>query len=223
MPALSCCVCKRNNEWPSLRIETVEHQEADWLCMAIACPECNELIVRTARCFGDYTSGYTQYDQHDIYPNLPRHIPVNISSDAPDNLRSDYIEASSVLPVSAKASAALSRRTLQSILRDQGYQSRNLADQINTVLEENDPDKLLPLALRNNIDAIRNFGNFSAHPITDITSLQIIDVQPEEAEWCLEIIEGLFEHYYVRPAIDAKKLVDLNQKLNQAGQPPTKS
>ena len=72
------------------------------------------------------------------------------------------------------------------------------------------------------MDAIRNFGNFSAHPITDVTTLQIIDVQPEEAEWCLEIISDLFEHYYVKPAIDSQKLADLNQKLANAGKPPTK-
>ena len=60
--------------------------------------------------------------------------------------------------------------------------------------------KALPQGLHEIIDAIRQFGNFSAHPITDITSLQVIDVEPEEAEWCLEIIEGLFDHYYVKPA-----------------------
>ena len=51
-------------------------------------------------------------------------------------------------------------------------------DQINAVLGEQDASKSLPSALHDTVDAIRNFGNFSAHPITDATTLQIIDVEP---------------------------------------------
>ena len=72
------------------------------------------------------------------------------------------------------------------------------------------------------VDAIRNFGNFSAHPINDITSLQVIDVQPQEAEWCLEILEALFEHFYVGPAAAAAKKKALDAKLKGAGKPPSK-
>ena len=61
-----------------------------------------------------------------------------------------------------------------------------------------------------------------AHPITDLTSLQIIDVEPGEAEWCLEIVAGVLDHYYVKPAANAKKLDELNQKLKQAGKPLAK-
>jgi hypothetical protein len=72
------------------------------------------------------------------------------------------------------------------------------------------------------VDGIRNFGNFSAHPISDVTSLQIIDVEPEEAEWCLEILEGLFDHFYVGPAAAAKKKAALDAKLAAAGKPASK-
>ena len=143
--------------------------------------------------------------------------------EVPGNLKEDYIEASKVLPISPKASAALSRRILQCILDEQGYKSRNLIDQIEAALGEQGPDRILPLALREVIDAVRNFGNFSAHPVTDRTSLQIIDVEAEEAEWCLEIIRGLFEHYYVRPVANAERLLKLNQKLQKARKPPAKS
>ena len=127
------------------------------------------------------------------------------------------------MPISPKASAALSRRVLQSILRDQGYTSRDLAKQIDDLLRETHTDKVLPTSLRNSVDAIRKFGNFSAHPVTDKTTLQIIEVETEEAEWCLEIVESLFDHYYVRPAAEAKRQENLNKRLQQAGQPPTKS
>ena len=142
--------------------------------------------------------------------------------DVPDSFKADYVEACNVLLVSPKASAALSRRVLQGILKDNGYQSSNLAKQIDAVLAESDPNKVLPQTIRETIDAVRNFGNFAAHPITEVTSLQVIDVEPEEAEWCLEIIEAIFDHYYVTPAKVAEKRKQLNQKLSQTGKPPAK-
>ena len=99
---------------------------------------------------------------------------------------------------------------------------RDLAKQIDAVLNETDARKALPNDLHITVDAVRNFGNFSAHPITDQTTLQIIDVDDQEAEWCLQIVAGLFEHYYVKPAAALKKKSDLNEKLKKAGKPPSK-
>lgn len=140
----------------------------------------------------------------------------------PKAFRADYAEACDVLEISAKASAALSRRVL-GILTYQGYESKNLARQIDSVLDEDDPKKMLPGHMRETIDAVRHFGYFATHPITEVTNLQVIDVDPEEAEWCLEIIEALFDHYYVAPARARERLEQLNQKLAQAGRKPAKS
>jgi hypothetical protein len=73
------------------------------------------------------------------------------------------------------------------------------------------------------VDVIRNFGNFSAHPVTDITTLQIIDVEPEEAEWCLETVEEMFQHFYVRPEQAKARKAALDVKLAAAGKPASKS
>jgi Domain of unknown function (DUF4145) len=146
-----------------------------------------------------------------------------VSPDVPKEIAEDYVEACLVLPMSAKASAALSRRCLQNILHQQGYKARDLAAEIDLLLNEQDSRKAIPQALRTTIDAIRGFGNFSAHPIDDKTSLQIIDVEAEEAEWCLEILEGCFEHFYVRPAIAAAKKAALDAKLAAVGKPPSKA
>jgi hypothetical protein len=156
-----------------------------------------------------------------VWPRFAQREPLG--DGVPEALKTDYLEACEVLPISAKASAALSRRVLQAILREQGYASRDLAQQIDAVLQETHSDKVLPTSLRQNVDVIRKFGNFSAHPVTDATTLQVIDVEPQEAEWCLEIVERLFDHYYVRPAADARRLAEFNKTLQQAGQPPTKS
>jgi hypothetical protein len=145
-----------------------------------------------------------------------------VSAYVPAAIRDDYIEACNVLPLSAKASAALSRRCLQNILHEQGYRAKDLNREIDLLLNESDTSKSVPSSLRTTIDGIRNFGNFSAHPIADRTSLEIIDVEPEEAEWCLEILEGLFDHFYVQPQIAAEKKARLDAKLAAAGKPASK-
>jgi len=140
----------------------------------------------------------------------------------PAKVAEGYVEACNVLPISAKASAALSRRCLQSMLPAHNYIDRDLAREIALLLNEADPKKALPHKLRMTVDGIRNFGNFSAHPIDDKTTLQVIDVEDHEAEWCLETIEELFEHFYVGPAT-AKTMIDnLNAKLAAAGKSPMK-
>ena len=140
----------------------------------------------------------------------------------PPEIAQDYVEACNVLPISAKASAALSRRCLQKMLHAHGYNAKDLAKEIDLLLNETDLAKALPHKLRMTVDGIRNFGNFSAHPIDDKTTLQVIDVEPHEAEWCLEIIEELFEHFYVGPAAAKAKKAALDAKLTAAGKPPSK-
>jgi hypothetical protein len=79
-----------------------------------------------------------------------------------------------------------------------------------------------PTGLRTTLDLIRNFGNFGAHVINDQTTLQIIDVEDQEAEYCLDVLDALFDHYYVKPA-EAKRRKDLlDAKLKSAGKPPSK-
>jgi hypothetical protein len=90
------------------------------------------------------------------------------------------------------------------------------------LLNEPDPKKALPHKLRQTVDAIRNFGNFSAHPIDDKTTLQVIEVEPHEAEWCLMTVEELFEHFYVGPSAALAMKAALDAKLAAAGKPPSK-
>jgi hypothetical protein len=104
------------------------------------------------------------------------------------------------------------------MLHDQGYKDRALGKEIEQLLDAG----VLPKHIHETVDAIRNFGNFSAHPINDKTSLQIIDVDPQEAEWCLEILEALFDHFYVGPERAKAKKAALNKKLKGAGKPPSK-
>ena len=47
-------------------------------------------------------------------------------------------------------------------------------------------------------------------------------VEPGEAEWTLDVLDGLFDFYYVQPAVLAARKAALNAKLASAGKPPTK-
>ena len=211
-------------EWEEFEIGSSASEHARWECRVAICPQCNTPLAE----FLKITQAHPEDGGFDIladrfpaYPEVPAWATV--SEYVPSTLAADYREARKVLPHSPKASAALSRRVLQSILRDKGYWSRALSRQIDLVLKEPDPRKGLPTDLQKNVDAIRNFGNFSAHPVTDLTTLQVIDVEPEEAEWCLELVERLFDHYYIRPAMDERRFAELNEKLTQAGKPLAKS
>jgi hypothetical protein len=131
----------------------------------------------------------------------------------------DYSEACIVLPDSPKASAALSRRCLQNLLREKaGVKPGNLANEIQQVIDGGK----LPSHLADSIDAIRNIGNFSAHPTKSNTTGEIVAVEPEEAEWNLDVLEALFDFYYVQPALIQAKRDALNKKLSDSGKPPMK-
>jgi hypothetical protein len=108
------------------------------------------------------------------------------------------------------------------MLHNNGYKVNDLSKEIDLLLNEVDAKKAIRNKLRVTVDGIRNFGNFSAHPIDDKTTLQIIDVEPQEVEWCIETIEELFEHFYVAPAAAKAKKALLDEKLKAAGKPPSK-
>ena len=158
-----------------------------------------------------------------VYP-ARRNRPAIESDSIRQDLKDDYLEACNVLEISAKASAVLSRRVLQLVLKEQGYDHRNLKVQIKKVLAEQG-EKALPTSIKETIEFVRRFGNFSAHPITEETTfhpiteettLQIVNVEPDEAEWCLRIIEELFTHYYVEPDRRKKLIDDAEKKLTKS-------
>ena len=189
---------------------------AYWMYRSANCPSCRDWTIQM-------TLGKDKkplMDWRQVYPIGANRGPV--PPEVPPEIARDYIEACNVLPISAKASAALSRRCLQNMLHAHGYKARDLAKEIDLLLNETDPRKALPHKLRVTVDAIRNFGNFGAHPIDDKTTLQVIEVEPHEAEWCLETIENLVEHFYVGPAAAAAMKAALDGKLAAGGKPPAK-
>jgi len=146
-------------------------------------------------------------------PSALRTVPPEV----PDQIRKDYLESANVLATSPKASAALSRRCLQTVLTEAGgAKKKNLSDQIDEVLPR------LPSYLAKSVDSIRAVGNFAAHPIKSQSSGEIVEVEPLEAECNLDVLDGLFDFYYVQPERAKQRKAAIDKKLKEAGKPPTK-
>jgi hypothetical protein len=108
----------------------------------------------------------------------------------PAQLRADYSEACLIKHKSPKASATLSRRCLQGMIRDfWGITKARLVDEIDELKTKVDPGTW------NAIDSVRHVGNIGAHMEKDVNL--IVDVEPDEAGLLLWLIETLFEEWYV--------------------------
>lgn len=199
-------------------IQLIKDKEGQWGIEQYMCPnpECRRLILYLVVGDDDWHTGRVR-KRILIHPKGSNRPPV--PPEVPPNFTEDYIEACLVLPDSPKASAALSRRCLQHILREKaGVKPSSLADEIQEALDRN----LFPSYIAEIVDAVRNVGNFAAHPTKSKQTGEIIDVEPGEAELNLDVIEALFDFYFVNPALIAKKKAAIDQKLQDAGEPPMK-
>ena len=186
------------------------------------CPECEGLIVQLrrgpVRRYGDDQYETPQYHLEDVcetallYPSDPGR---RAAPEVPEPFRSDFAEATAILPVSPKASAALCRRVLQGVLRQTFSISKgSLAKELTAFFET--PG--LPSYLRSALDPVRSIGNLAAHPEVDPAGV-IVEVEPGESEWLAETIEALFDFAYVQPARLAARRSQLNEKLRAMGKP----
>jgi hypothetical protein len=117
----------------------------------------------------------------------------------PSALRNDYYEACRIRDLSPKASATLARRCLQGMIRNFcGITKPTLFKEIEALRAAID-DGTAPRDVTGEsvdaIDNVRSIGNIGAHMESDIDL--IVDVDPDEAQVLIELIESLFEDWYV--------------------------
>ena len=55
----------------------------------------------------------------------------------------------------------------------------------------------------------------TTHPIKSERPGEVVDVEPGEADWNLDVLEALFNYYFVQPATIKKKQEILNLKLKE--------
>ena len=196
--------------------------KAEFQLSSTVCPACMQLIFRMRRAPlrlvtpTGKTGNMVSFTETILYPKgTARPIPPEVDEEFAD----DFREACLVIGDSEKASAALSRRCLQNLLREKAKtKAKNLAEQIQEVIDSGK----LPSPLADAIDGVRAIGNFAAHPVKSKHTGEVIEVEPGEAEWTLDTLEGLFDFYFVQPAKLEKKRDALDKKLEAAGKPPLK-
>jgi hypothetical protein len=48
---------------------------------------------------------------------------------------------------------------------------------------------------------------------------EVVDATMAEGEWLIEVLEGLFEHYFVEPAREKKRRDEFDERMQAAQQP----
>jgi hypothetical protein len=179
-----------------------------------ACTSCGRMLIKGW--LGAHPPGATQAEGG-AAPLYPAVLPTRpVAAEVPESHAQDLREAAAVLDVSPKASAALSRRLLQHLIRETaGIRKGNLDKEIDALIDSNQ----LPTDLAHDLDMIRHVGNFAAHPIKATDTGQVVEVEPGEAEALLDLLEELLDFYFVRPARRQEKRDALNAKLAAAGKP----
>jgi hypothetical protein len=217
---MKCPHCSIEHHPNTTITDIKEDKDGTWDLEKNICPACGKMTLKlnNVTLTGPSNPPRRKINSQDlIYPKnilkakCPDGVPVEIAE--------DFNEASIVLNISPKASAALSRRCLQTILRDIAkVKSSDLSKEIDEILAR----KELPPYLADALDAVRHIGNFATHPIKSKTTGEIVPVETGEAEWLLEVLEELLTFYFVSPLLLAQRKEQLNKKLIEAGKIPIK-
>lgn len=122
---------------------------------------------------------------------LPGYIPAQ--------LREDYSEACAISELSPKAAATLARRCLQGMVRDFGQvrpstlfkeiEALEKAVELGTAPRDVSIDSIAALT------SVRKIGNIGAHMEADVDT--IVPIEAGEARVLLDLIEALFDEWYV--------------------------
>lgn len=174
-----------------------ENHPVGWRGTIVACPniDCKQVYFVV-----DLKKGaYNQYRQEIETDTVLGHWVLKPDSKAkpqpayiPTQIAEDYIEACRIKDLSPKASATLSRRCLQGMIRDFWgikVKSSMLSDEIKELKDKISTEEWSA------IDAVRSVGNIGAHMEQDVNL--IIDVEPEEADLLISLIEDLFKGWYI--------------------------
>lgn len=146
------------------------------------CPNCNQYTVFAKGVGPSVKDINTILKPQSLAKQFPNYIP--------EAIRQDYEEACAIINLSPKASATLSRRCLQGMIRDfWNIKETNLSKAIGELEDK------IPATQWRVIDGVRRIGNIGAHMEKDINL--IVDIDPDEAQKLIKLIEHLLEQWYI--------------------------
>jgi len=188
--------------------------DGNWGVVSRKCPSCERVVLVLVNgnlgSIGGRSMLESVKSERLIYPRTSSRVPL--PKEVPEEFAEVYRESCTVLADSPKASTALSRRCLQHLLREKAHvKQSNLTNEIQEVIDSGS----LPPYIVEAIDAVRKIGNYAAHLIKSERPGEVVDVEPGEADWNLDVLEALFNYYFVQPATIKKKREILNLKLKE--------
>jgi hypothetical protein len=198
-----------DEDWNGLQVEGHKSGQGLFLGVeSIVCAngECRELnlSVQLATRFED-ALGKEVMVPSESWTLLPPSSAKPQPECVPVAIRADYYEACAIRDLSPKASATITRRCLQGMIRDFcGISKPRLIDEIKELRRRVESGQALPGVQLDTVDAIddvRKIGNIGAHMGADINV--IVDVDPDEAQTLIELVEALFSEWYA--AAEARK------------------
>lgn len=168
------------NNYPDLR--NLKDIPPDWVLIEyVKCPKCGKTSI-------------TLYQPitEECIPIYPKHSGKTLPDYIPEQIRKDYEEACLIMYLSPKASATLSRRCLQGIIRDFfNINEKTLYAEIEKAVQQ----QSLTSQQRDALHALRELGNIGAHPENDVNV--IVDVEPHEAATMIKLIEFFLTEWYI--------------------------
>lgn len=155
-----------------------------------------------------YDSGYELNELVQSWKLLPESTAKPQPEYIPEAIKNDYYEACRIRDLSPKASATLARRCLQGMIRDFAKITKTrLIDEVkalhSAITEGTAPAGVTAESVEA-IDKTREIGNIGAHMEKDVDL--IVDIEPGEAQVLIELIEMLFEEWYVARQIRQERL-----------------
>jgi hypothetical protein len=215
------CTVEVHPSWHHMRLadggarleDDVENDRRAYSVVYMVCPSCHRgLILVKESILAENAANPSEWY---AVPrgSTPRPIPAEITG----QIRADYEEAAAVLEISAKASAALSRRIIADLLERHAGQT---AFSLSARIEGFEKDPVHPQRFKDNLRHLVEIGNFAAHTQKNSVTGEVVDVEPGEAEWALEVIDELFDHFIVGPARNEARRKAFDAKLTEAGRRP---
>ncbi|MNV11748.1 hypothetical protein D3C71_1023230 [compost metagenome] len=200
------------------------HDKLKFVVRGTSCsnPDCGEFEATAVLHYGDKAvqQGIAQFRSKgvlDSWQLRPQSSEKPQPEVVPAPLVEDYNEACRIRDLSPKASATLSRRCLQGMIRDFcGISKGTLFKEIealSSALENGDAPAGVTVETVQAIDYVRSIGNIGAHMEKDINV--IVPVDPGEAQALIELIELLFEEWYVARQIRTEKLARVKMIADQ--------
>ncbi|MBP1681543.1 MAG: hypothetical protein H6Q35_1882 [Proteobacteria bacterium] len=168
--------------WLSLYYGNGTYLSTHMLCMCVHCNK-NSIWNATSKTMVDPT----------MATNIPPH------EDMPEEIKSLYMEALSVIDLSPKASSALLRLALQNLMPILGTNTGKINEDIAKLVREG-----LPEEIQQALDYCRVIGNNAVHP----NELNLDDT-PEMAHAMFEMINFIVEEKIAKP----KRIKELFSKL----------